>query len=365
MSKKISIAVILVLALLLLVIVSMVRGFGGDKEESQQVIVGLVLTGSTTEDGWNGDHYKSVKSVTDELGAKLVVAENVKESQGEVTIAVANLIEAGARMIILSSFNYPREMESFMKEHQDISFYGISEAKELSNFKVFSARAYQARYLAGVIAGLNTKTDKLGYVAAMNNSEVNRGINAFALGARRVNPRARVYVAWTNSWDDGIVERANVNKMVKNAGVDVLGYQQNRTNVIEEAEALGVKTVTYSLKSSSYSPNVLSSTATNWSKVYKEIILDFLQKKNSVSNYWVGADRDAIEIQFLSSAVSDSAKQVVYEIFDSIKNGMDVFAGPIYDNHHKKRCDKNEVISDLILRSEMDWFVEGVSIYEN
>lgn len=365
MSKRITLAVFLVSIVLLAVIVNMVNGFGTKKDEIRKNVIGLILPGSISEDGWNGDHYRSVKSVTDELGSELVVMENVKEGSGQVANAAKSLVEAGAGMIILCSYNFPGEMENYIKEQRDVSFYGISNELDLKNFTAYSARVYQARYLAGVIAGLNTRTNKLGYVAAMNNSEVNRGINAFALGARRVNPKVKVYVAWSNSWDNVSVERENVNKLVKDAGVDVLGYHQNRTHVLEEAEAQGVMSVAYSLKASPYSPNVLGSTATNWSMVYKEIIQDYLQKKHSVNNYWVGADKNAIEVPFLSDAVSDSAKQVVGGLLDSLKNGMDVFAGPVYDNHRKKRCDKNEVISDIILRGEMDWFVDGVMVYEN
>lgn len=365
MSRRITIAVALVFAVLLTLIVRMVNGYEAPREEVRKVIVGIVLPGSVTEVGWNGDQYRSVKSVTDDLGVELMVRENVAEGTGDVERAVNQFVEAGTRLIILGSFNYPSEIDSCIKAHKDVAFYGISEGNENPNFKPFSTRAYQARFLSGVIAGLNSKTGKLGYVAAMNNSEVNRGINAFTLGARRVNPKAKVFVRWTNSWDDEVMEKRNVDVLVKDAGVDVLGYHQNRVSVLEEAESLGVMAVAFSLEKSDFSPLVLSSATANWSGVYREIIQDYLQQKKSVSNYWVGADKGAVEIQFFSSAVSDSARQVVEGLLDSLKNGMDVFAGPIYDNHRRKRCDKNEVISDLILRGEMNWFVDGVAIYED
>lgn len=364
MSKKITAAVILVLVLLLAVIVKMVSGIENTKEETQKVVVGLVLPGDRTEVGWNGDHYQNAKDAADELGVELLVRDNVAEGSGTLETAVKSLADSGSKLILLASFNYPEEMFGYMKDHKDITFFGLPSESGFPNYKAYAGRAYQARFLAGVIASLNSKSGKLGYVGAMSNSEVNRGINAFALGARRVNPKAKVYVAWTNSWDDEAVERENVDKLVKDYGVDALGYHQNRYNVIDEAEKLGVMTVAYSMKQSSYSPNVLASTATSWKSVYREVIRDFLQQKNSVSNYWVGADKGAIEIPFFSTAVSDSAKLVINGYLDSLKNGMDVFAGPIYDNHHKKRCDKNEVVSDMVLRGEMDWFVDGVTIYE-
>lgn len=365
MNKKVTIAVIAISIALLIAIFVLVVRMGGEKQVQSSDAVGFVLPGDKDEIGWNGFQYQGVKTVTDELGVNLLLAENVAEKTGACEKSVDSLVKAGARMIILGSFNFPIELQEYIKSHQDVKFYGISGDLHQPNFTAYSARAYQARFLSGVIAALNSESGKIGYVAAMKNSEVYRGINAFALGARRINPKAKVYVAWSNSWDDEIAEKANTEKLIKGAGVDVMAYHQNRTYVVEAAEALGVKSVAYNLYSSSYSPNVLASSVTNWSKVYKEIILDFVQKKTSVNNYWVGIEKDAVGVEFYSSAVSDTTKQVVKEIVDSMKNGMDVFVGPIYDNKQQKRCEKDELISDNILRDEMDWLVDGVSEYEN
>lgn len=70
------------------------------------------------------------------------------------------------------------------------------------NFNNYFGRIYQARYLSGIVAGMNTKSNKIGYVAAMDstNSEVTGGIDAFAMGIYSVNQNAKVYVKVTNSW---------------------------------------------------------------------------------------------------------------------------------------------------------------------
>ena len=73
---------------------------------------------------------------------------------------------------------------------------------EDKNLSTYFGRIYQIRYLSGIVAGLQTETNEIGYVAAFPIPEVNRGINAFTLGVRSVNPDATVYVSWTNSWND-------------------------------------------------------------------------------------------------------------------------------------------------------------------
>ena len=95
------------------------------------------------------------------------------------------LVAEGASIIILASFDYPAEVRHLMDKYPTVAFVYISAQISVKNLTSCFARMYQGRYLAGVLAGMKTKTNVLGYVAAVPNSEVCRGINAFALGAQR------------------------------------------------------------------------------------------------------------------------------------------------------------------------------------
>ena len=93
--------------------------------------------------------------------------------------------------------------EEYAKQYPDIYFaHGTGYLSNGKNFTNYFGRIYQARYLSGLVAGLKTKTNKLGYVSAMgvDNSECTGGIDAFAMGVEKVNPDAKVYVAVTDSW---------------------------------------------------------------------------------------------------------------------------------------------------------------------
>ena len=80
----------------------------------------------------------------------------------------------------------------------------------------------------------------IGYVAAMDNSEVNRGINAFTLGVQSVNPEATVHVTYTGAWDNKEKEQQEAYTLVKECGVDVLSYHQNQSFIVDVAEEMGV-----------------------------------------------------------------------------------------------------------------------------
>jgi len=77
--------------------------------------------------------------------------------------------------------------EQLAKDFPLVIFAIIGDIHNDNNLTNYYGKAYQARYLSGLAAGMKTKTNKIGFVSAWgtNNSEVTGGINAFALGGRR------------------------------------------------------------------------------------------------------------------------------------------------------------------------------------
>ena len=117
--------------------------------------------------------------------------------------AIKECIEDGCNVIFGTSWGYMDTMEAMAKEYPDVVFsHGTGYKKNDSNFNNYFGRIYQARYLSGIAAGLKTKSNKIGYVAAMgkDNAEVTGGVDAFAMGIYSVNKKAKVYVKVTNSW---------------------------------------------------------------------------------------------------------------------------------------------------------------------
>ena len=74
----------------------------------------------------------------------------------------------------------------------DVKFEVAGGYKTAANVDTYNARYYEARYLAGLLAGKTSRSGIAGYVAAFPVPEVLQGINAFALGMRAANPKAQV-----------------------------------------------------------------------------------------------------------------------------------------------------------------------------
>lgn len=339
--------------------------FAGKSREEETVKAGFIMSGSTQETGWNSMHYQGIKKACEELGAELLVKENIKEFSGQCETALRELAGEGAQIIFLSSYGYSEEVHEVVKEYPQIAFYANSSEYHEDNLTSYFVRMYQARYLAGIIAGMQTQSGQIGYVAAMPNNEVNRGINAFTLGVKRAKPDAKVNVAWTGTWDDEQKETAAANALIQNTGTDVITCHQNQNYVAEAAEAAGIDSIGYHMAAQGLSDHYLTAVVCDWQMVYQQMIREVLQgKANSQTNYWIGLEQDAVGLSEYSDLVSQQQKDAVEAAAAQIREGRDVFSGEIYDTQGNLRCGKNEVISDEMLLEQFDWYVESVEFYE-
>ena len=89
-----------------------------------------------------------------------------------------------------------------------------------------------------------TKSNKIGYVAAFTTPEVVRGINAFTLGVRTVNPQATVHVVWTNTWFGPQQEREAADALLAD-GADVIAQHQDTTEPQKAAAEKGLYSIGY------------------------------------------------------------------------------------------------------------------------
>ncbi len=327
--------------------------------------IGYILTGAVDEPGWNGMNYAGMETVCNDLDVELLVKENIPENTGACPEAVIQLIDEGAELIVLSSYGYPAEVKDLINKYPDISFYGISSDYYADNMTSYFGRMYQARYLAGIIAGMTTETNKIGYVAAMSNCEVNRGINAFTLGVRRVNPEAEVIVYRTGTWNDEASETDAANLLINSYGVDLLTYHQNQPYVVNAAEKAGIYSIGYNEAEGGMSDKYLTAAVWKWEMLYNDIVKDFLQgKANSKQHLWCGLETDAIGLSPYSGLVSQEARAEVEKAKQEILSGNDIFSGEIFDNTGVLRCGKDEFISDITLMNDIYWYVDGVIIHE-
>ena len=268
-------------------------------------------------------------------------------------------------MIFLASYAYPIEAKNLIEECPGIAFATNSSEVHAKNLTAYFVRMYQARYLSGALAGMRTKSNVIGYVAAMSNTEVNRGINAFTLGVQQTNPNAKVVVMWTGSWQDEETEKNHAQQLIEEAGADVLTYHQNEAVTAQVAEKFGEDFIAYNAILDSKSEHYLTSVVCRWDLYYTDIIQRYLKGEiNSVKNHWLGIERGAVMLSEYSPAVSPRIISKIDSLKQELMNGKLIFSGRIYDNKGNIRCENGEAIGDDTLLENINWLVRGVEVLE-
>lgn len=353
----------LLVALICVALVVVIRSFQLPKTGGQ-VTVGCVLFGKRDDRGWNESHYTGIFGACRAHDCAFEVREGVAETGAAVSAAVKELVGRGANVIFLTSFGYGTYMDEIARKYPRVAFFGISGSGAAKNATTYYSRLYQARYLSGIVAGAESRTGVLGYVAAMPISETHRDINAFAMGMRVANPRARLIVRFTGSWDDEATERESVS-LLQQKGADVITYHEDKPYAVEEAEEWGLMSIGYDAVYEKYSDRFLTAAVNDWNVLYEKVLGDYLSGRSNFSTgYWLGLEEGAVALHPLSPLVSEKASRLVARERERMENDSSVFSGVIYDNQGILRCGDGERISDQEIFTGMDWFAVGVVIYE-
>ncbi len=325
--------------------------------------IGFIFVGPINDNGWTQAHYDGgVLALKKAFGDKVQITyiENVPEGAPSLNV-LNSLASRGFKLIYATSFGYMNQVMQAAKKHPNVIFEMCSGYELASNVGEYFGRMYEPRYLSGLIAGAMTKSGKIGYVAAYPTPEVVRGINAFTLGVRAVNPRATVHVVWTYSWYDPPVEKEAALSLI-NAGCDVMAQHQDSPAAVEAAQSKGVYAIGYdSPNMGKFGPDAyLTSPIWDWSAFYVPNTKEVLDGTWKSEAYWKGMKSGIVKLAPMSKLVPLSVKKLVTAMKDEIISGrFHVFEGPIYDQNGKLRIPAGKIMSDDALLS-MQWFVNGV-----
>ena len=337
-------------------------GATGAVHAADNVKVGFVYVGPTGDAGWTYSHDEARKYMVEQLGADKVetaYVESVAEG-ADAERVIRNLAAKGHDLIFTTSFGYMNPTLKVAKKFPKVKFEHATGYKQSKNVGTYMARAYQARYLTGLVAGKMTKTNTIGYVASFPIPEVIRGINAFTKGVREVNPEAQVKVLWVSSWYDPAKEREAAETLIlQNA--DVLTQHTDSAAVIQTAEAKGKYAIGYHSDMSAYGAKAhLTSAVHNWGPIYvakAKAVMDGTWKSEDL---WYGIKEGVTDIAPFNSEVPEDVRKMVEAKKADIKAGkIRVFDGPVKDQTGKVRVAAGETMDDNALKG-FDYYVEGV-----
>ena len=337
------------------------------------LVVGFIYVGSKDDFGYNQAHAEGAAAIATLPGIKLVEQASVPETN-EVQEAMRSMIDQdSAKVLFPTSFGYfDPHILAIAKQYPDVQFFHagglFQEGVHPKNIGSYFGYIAQAQYVAGVVAGLTTKTNKLGFIAAKPIPQVLLNINAFTLGARSVNPKVTTQVVFTGDWSEPVKEAQAANSMA-DQGVDVLTCHVDSPKiVIETAEKRGIFSSGYHASQAKLAPKgYLTGAEWDWANIYTQFVKE-IQAGKTLMNGGIphivrgGFKEGFIKMSDYGSAVSEKAKKEADAVKANFVDGtMIIYKGPIKDNTGKVRipAGKSLLPTDIALE-KIDWLVEGV-----
>ena len=360
---------------------------GGVFAEENRLKAGFVYVGPVGDYGFSHAHDQGRKFAQEKLPwLDTIYIESVAESDS-ARIIDRFIQEQKCDIVFTTSFGYMDDTVAAGQRYPDKILMHCSGFKNSKNVGTYFGDLYQAYYLNGLMAGVLSKTGKIGYVGAFPIPEVIRHINAFALGIKAVNPRAEVSVRWIYAWY-GPDKAKEASEALIAEGCDTLAFTEDTPAVIEVGQdhtEKGKQIYTFS----HYSPmqaygkdSVVSGQLIDWGGMYVKILEDVYNGTwTNEHMWWLAAEGAAIlggsfdeiinskfvdELKTMKVDTDDfgniSAYDLVVKRYDQMKQGVDVFdpfEGPVMDNTGKIRVKAGERASRQDLLSIM-YYVDNV-----
>lgn len=370
----------------------------GVRTDPSEFKVGAIYINSRNDTaGYTYAHHSGIVAAMESLGldvrTQLLIEDNVLEDDDVVLAAVDSLVEQGANLIFGISFQYMDPMEVAAEKYPNVMFsHGTGYKSNETNYNNYFGRIYQARYLAGIAAGLKSLeigNDRVGYVAAYSTetAETASGINGFSLGVRAVNPDAEIYVKVLGSWGDEEREYSYATELVETYGCGIISQHCDSSKPQVAAEKLGAFGCGYNSDMTADAPAAhLTAAIWHWDVYYSTAIKTAMnctsadQFVNSMGgpSYYGGLAQGFVDVSTLSGNCAPGTEKAIEEIRELIVSGKwDVFSGvklqvssdgtitmmddDLMDNNGNLIVHAGDgSVKDEVITGTMDYLVEGV-----
>ena len=321
-------------------------GGSGDHSDFK---AGFVLVGDENE-GYSYAHILGIESAMESLGldksANAVWKYSVPEDESCYD-AIVDCIDQGCQIVITNSYGHQSFAQQAAEEYPDVEIVAMTgdtaKKANLPNFHNAFTEIYEARYVAGVVAGTKIAelaengelTDKnydadgnvkIGYVGAYPYAEVVSGYTAFFLGAKSVYDKVSMEVQYTNSWFDITGENEAAVALISD-GCVIIGQHADSTGAASACEAaLNAGTVVYNV---GYNIDMLSAAPTaalvsptnEWHVYYEYALGAVLNGEEFDTNWAEGFDKEAVALTELGPNCAEGTQEAVDETIAALKDG--------------------------------------------
>lgn len=323
----------------------------------KKLMVAFVFDKDPDKSDWLYSHELGRLYIEEHFGEKVktLKVHNLQNEEDAIT-AMEDLVLMGVNVIFTTSAQQISASLKIAASHPEVRVMNCSINTVHKIIDTYYARMYEVKYLAGMIAGAMTHNDLIGYVADYPIVGTTANINAFALGAKAINPYAEVVVKWTS------VKGVSRDTAIENFRKEGIKYVSDQITL--KAGVGNRKFGLYYIDGDDITN--IAAPIYDWGAFYSKIIEGILdgslkkdKAKNEAINYWWGLSAGVVDL-ICSKNVPDGTARIVEAVKQlMIKKDFSPFAGEIKskDGTIKHSDKKSMEPSDIV---NMNWLIENV-----
>lgn len=305
--------------------------------------------------GWTGGHELGRQYVQRVLGNQVETTPYYRALDGDPEGMIERAIQDGNKIIFTTS---PRLLPASLRaavNHPETTILNCSLNKPHRYIRTYYARIYEAKFIAGALAGSLASNNKVGYICDYPIYGQIAGINAFALGVQLTNPWARVYLEWAardgvQSAIDHLVAREI--RLISSLEFSAEGSMSRRAGLFyhNNGELLN-----------------LASPIWQWGVYYEKMLREILNRTSQSQyvesrkalNYYWGMSAGVVDL-WCSEELPEGTRKLADLLKGSVRNDMILpFRGLLYGQDGQVHGSDGQTLN-LEQIINMDWLLDNV-----
>ena len=320
---------------------------------SPKLHVAFIYQADPAISAWASAHEQGQKYLEEKLGGSIQISSYVVGDQSEDDV-LDSAIREGANVLFATAPTLIDACRRIAAKYKNILVYNCSLSMPYAGVRSYYCRIYEGKFISGAIAGAMAANGKIGYVANYPIMGVPAALNAFALGVRMTNPRAKISLKWSCLPGNPLQE-------FMKEGVSVISNRDEDGAKPFLAWGLG----TYQVDASG-TLLPLASPRWNWGRYYEKTVqaimnsgLDAMRDSQRAINDWWGMSTGVVDVD-MDERLPVGLKQLAQILKSDIAiDALDPFLCPIWDQQGRQVSDGTKPIPPEELM-RIDWLCDNI-----
>lgn len=317
----------------------------------QTLHIAFIYDRQPTESSWIYQHDMGRLDLEAHFRGKIATKAYLWNGERDhADLVIEQAIADGNKLIFTTSSTLLAPSVKAAVSHPEVKILNCSINNSYNAVRSYHCRMYEGKFIMGLIAGALASGDVIGYVADYPIYGMIANINAFALGAKMVNPSMKVYLHWSKLADPSLNPEFPKE----------ISYISDEDMITPDDHSMAFGF--YHLKEGKVE-NVAAPLC-NWGKFYGKIIESILDKSWSnvhggSYNYWWGFSAGVIDVLF-SSGLPKPTKRLTEVLIEAMaRDEFQPFDGELFDQQGKRRTDESSKMEPMAIIN-MDWLLDNV-----